>query len=268
MARLAILAGQGALPQIVAREHPDALFVHFTGVPVELPSNNRFLGSFERIGDLITGLRDSGVTELVFAGSLDRPELDPNGFDSMTLNLAPRILLAMRSGDDGLLRTVADLFEREAFCVRGVHELVNDLTAEPGLLAGSAPSAGDREDAKRAHAIIFALSPLDVGQGAVVAGGQVLAIETVQGTDAMLRFVADTPSGLRLNTKGVLLKAPKPNQDLRFDMPVIGPDTVTAADRAGLAGIFIEPGKVLLLERERTLSIAAEADLFLFAEKF
>jgi len=268
MARLAILAGQGALPRIISKERPDALFVHFEGIPVELPSNERLRASFERIGELFVRLREAEVTELVFAGSMDRPDLDPDRFDSSMLELAPRIFAAMRSGDDGLLRTVAGLFEDEAFAVRGAHELVIGLTAEPGLLAGPVPSDADRRDAERARMIVSALGALDIGQGAVVAGGRVLGIETAQGTDAMLRFVAETESGSRLRARGVLLKAPKPEQDLRFDMPAVGPDTVIAAAKARLAGIFVEAGRVLLLERTRTLRLAAERALFLFAERF
>ncbi len=266
MARLAILAGRGVLPQIIAEEHRDALFVHFEGIPVELPANQRFQASFERIGELFAGLRDAGVTELVFAGSLERPTLDPAKFDSRMQELAPRLLQAMRSGDDGLLRTVASIFESEAFGVRGAHEVVSGLTAEPGLLAGHSPSNSDLQDAERARMIVSALGALDVGQAVVVDGGQVLGIETVQGTDAMLRFVAETESRLR-RSGGVLFKAPKPDQDLRFDMPAIGPGTVAAAAKAGLSGIFIESGRVLLLERSQSLQAATETGLFLFAEK-
>ncbi len=268
MARLAILAGKGALPQIIARSHPDALFVYFEAVPVELPSNDRFQASFERIGELFAGLKEAGVTELVFAGGLDRPDLDSGRFDSRMRELAPRISAAIQSGDDELLRIVAGLFEQEGFSIRGAHELVAGLTAEPGLLAGPAPSAADRGDAQRAYMIVSALGALDVGQGAVVAGGQVLGIETAQGTDAMLRFVAETSPKLRPGAKGVLVKASKPGQDLRFDMPAIGPDTISTAARAGLAGIVVESGKVLLLERARILHAAKESDLFLLAEKF
>ena len=267
MSRLAILAGKGALPLVVAKKHPDALFVHFDDRRTQLlPMIECLQASFERLGELLADLHNAGVTELVFAGSMERPVLDPGKFDSRMLELAPRILSAMRSGDDGLLRTVASLFEDEGFAIRGAHELVPGLTADPGLLAGPAPSGTDLMDSMRARRIIAALGSLDVGQGAVVAGGQVLGIETAQGTDAMLRFVAEAPSTLRQNARGVLVKAPKPGQDLRFDMPAIGPETVSAAAKAGLAGISIEAGKVLLLERPKTLGTAAKAGLFLLAE--
>ncbi len=266
MARLAILAGRGVLPHVIAEAHPNALFVHFEGVPVELPANEKLHASLERIGELFSGLRHGGVTELVFAGSLERPKLNPAGFDSRMRELFPRIFPAIRLGDDGLLRVIAGIFEDEAFEIRGAHELVTDLTAQPGLLAGSTPSSIDREDARHAYGIVSALSGLDVGQAAVVAEGQVLGIETVQGTDAMLHFVARATSGLAHRRNGVLVKAPKVAQDLRFDMPTIGPGTIDAAAKARLAGIFIEAGRVLVLERAETVRMAEENGLFLFAE--
>ena len=113
--------------------------------------------------------------------------------------------------------------------------------------------------------ILLALSPLDVGQGAVVAGGLCLGIETLQGTDALLRFVAETPEHLQRGAGGVLVKAPKRGQDLRVDMPAVGPDTVRNAARAGLDGIVVSAGKVVLIDRDATRAALEETGLFLFA---
>lgn len=264
--RLAILAGQGALPHRIAAAHPAALFVHFDGLAVDLPEIETLPASFERFGQLFADLHAAGVSDVVFAGGLARPALDPTKFDAKMQVLAPGFMAAMAGGDDGLLRAVIAAFEAEGFAARGAHELVPGLTAKPGLLVGPDPQPGDLADATRATAILTALGPLDVGQGVVVAGGQCLGIETAQGTDAMLAFVAATPHGLRRGPRGVLVKAPKPGQDLRVDMPAIGPDTVAAAHRAGLAGIVVTPGAVLLLDRETLLADAHAADLFILAQ--
>jgi len=266
MARLAILAGQGALPQRIAAEHASALFVHFEGLNVLLPGNDAFQASFERFGEMFDGLHKAGVTEVVFAGGLARPALNPANFDAKMMQLAPGFMAAMQGGDDGLLRAVIKAFEHEGFTVRGAHELVSGLTAEAGLLAGPKPSEVDQSDAIRARSILTALGPLDVGQGVVVADGQALGLESAQGTDAMLRFVAETPDELRQRARGVLVKAPKPGQDLRVDMPAIGPATVEGAVKAGLAGIIIDAGAVLLLDREAMLTAAETAGLFILAE--
>lgn len=254
------------MPGLLAAELPQALFVHFEGLPVELPALETARLSYERFGEMFAALRDAGVTELVFAGGLARPDLDPANFDAKMRQLAPGFLAAMQGGDDGLLRAVIAAFEAEGFTVRGAHELLPDLTAAPGRLAGPKPTETDLQDAARARAILTALGPLDIGQGAVVAGGQALGVETVQGTDAMLRFVAETPPRLRRRGRGVLVKAPKPGQDLRIDMPAIGPATIDAASGAGLAGIVIDAHRVLLIDRAETLCAADAAGLFVIAE--
>ena len=152
--RLGILAGQGALPQMIAGAHPEAAFMHFDGVAVALPENDCLAASFEKFGALFDALRDAGVTEVVFAGGLARPALNPANFDAKMMQLAPGFMAAMKGGDDGLLRAVIAAFEAEGFKVRGAHELIDGLTASPGLLAGPEPSEIDRADMARARAIL------------------------------------------------------------------------------------------------------------------
>ena len=267
-ATLAILAGHGALPQILAAANPQSLFVSFEGVDVDVPKGRHLAASFNQFGALFDGLRAAGITQVVFAGAMTRPALNPAAFDAKMHTLAPRLMAAMAGGDDGLLREIVAVFEGEGFSVIGAHQAVPDLVVQAGLLAGPAPSDADHKDAARGMDILRALGPVDVGQGVVVAAGLCLGVETLQGTDAMLGFVANTPDHLRKNkngAKGVYVKAPKQGQDLRVDMPAIGPDTVTSAVDAGLAGIVISAGNVLVLERAKVINQATAAGLFLLA---
>ncbi|MDF0602265.1 UDP-2,3-diacylglucosamine diphosphatase LpxI [Psychromarinibacter sp. C21-152] len=267
MARLAVIAGGGALPARIAAAHPDALFVTFDPQAGNLPDGAEVLhASFERAGALFAGLKAAGVTEVVFAGGLTRPKLNPLRFDAKTMALAPAVMAALKAGDDGLLRTVVGAFETEGFAVRGAADLVPDLTAPAGRLAGRAPAKADLADIDRAVTILTTLGPLDIGQGAVVVQGLVMGIETVQGTDAMLDFVAGTRARFRRDG-GVLVKAPKPGQDLRVDMPALGPQTVTAAAEAGLNGIAFAAGRVLLLDRDEMIVRAQAAGLFLLGQE-
>lgn len=262
MNRLAILAGAGELPLELAAAHPDALFVRFTDGAMPEGSDNAYV-SYEKFGEMFDTLRAARVSEVVFAGGLSRPALNPANFDAKMLDLAPRFMAAMQGGDDGLLRAVITAFEEHGFAVRGAHDLLPGLTADSGVLVGS-PSDVDLQDISRARQILRALGPMDVGQGAVVAQGQPLGIETAQGTDAMLGFVgASRPSAL---SGGVLVKMPKPAQDLRVDMPAIGCGTVIKAAEAGLNGIAITAGRVLLIERDALLTVAKEAGLFIVAD--
>ncbi|WP_319823734.1 LpxI family protein [Thalassovita sp.] len=260
--RLAILAGNGALPVLLSKAAPDALRFSFVGIPHQLRDvTNEHC--FEKLGYLFADLKAHGVGEVVFGGSMSRPPLDPAQFDEVMRKLAPRLLAAMQGGDDGLLRLVIQIFEEQGFIVRGAHEIAPQLTVSEGVFCGPPPSVAALTDADRAADILNALSPVDVGQGCVVAGGLCLGIETIQGTDALLRFVNETPKYLRRNAKGVFVKAPKRGQDLRVDMPAIGPETVRNATAAGVEGIVLEAGGVLVLEREKVIQEAEKAGLFI-----
>lgn len=260
--RLAILAGGGALPQALRHAAPEAFCVSFSGVPHELgPVTHEH--HFEKLGALFEDLHRNGVTEVVFGGSMSRPPLDPAQFDPVMLALAPRLLAAMQGGDDALLRLVIQIFKEQGFTVRGAHEVAPQLTVSEGIFCGPHPSDGALRDADRGADILNALAPVDVGQGCVVAGGLCLGIETIQGTDALLRFVTETPKPLRRNAKGVFVKAPKRGQDLRVDMPAIGPETVRNAAAAGLEGVVLQAGSVLILDMKNVLQEAEKAGIFI-----
>lgn len=262
--RLAILACAGHLPVAIARAHPDAMVITLQGIPSALEEGSE-RHRLEEIGALFAAMKAAGVDRMVFAGALARPALDPSRFDAEMTALAPRLMQALSKGDDGLLRTVIDVFEEQGFSVVGAHQVLPGLVAEAGLAVGPAPDAAAEADIARAAEILRGISPLDIGQGCVVAGGQCLGIETVQGTDALLGFVAGTDPKYRRNFKGVYVKAAKEGQDLRIDMPTIGPRTVQAVAGAGLAGMVIGAGRVMILDRDATLEAVRDAGLFLLA---
>lgn len=265
--RLGLLAFRGGLPALVVAANPDAYVVTFEGVAAEVAPSAGAPARFEKMGAVIKALKAAGVDRLVMAGGLARPPLDAKKLDLTTMAFAPKLMKALKQGDDGLLRAVIGFFEGHGLRVVGAHEVVPELTAPAGLLAGPAPDKAALADAARAAEILAALAPLDLGQGAVVAGGLCLGIETLQGTDAMLAAVAATEPAKRPRVPGVLVKLPKTGQDLRVDMPAIGPGTVEAAAKAGLGGIVIAAGKVLLIDRAEIVSAAGKAGLFVLARE-
>ncbi len=264
MGKLAILSGAGGLPHRLAALNPDAVQISFSGVAHDLGEGTQE-HRFEAMGALFDALKSQDVSEVVMAGAMSRPPLDPAAFDPVMRALEPRLIAAMQGGDDALLRFVISVFEDQGFRVRGAHELDPSLAPEAGVLAGQALSTSAQADADRAIAILHALSPLDVGQGAVVENGLCLGVETLQGTDALLAFVARTPQHLR-GQGGVFVKAPKQGQDLRVDMPTIGPETVRAAASSGLSAILVAAGAVIVLERKKTISLAEAAGISLTAQ--
>ncbi|MFY0619494.1 LpxI family protein [Shimia sp.] len=261
MSRLAILCGGGGLPVALHAAAPEAYPVVFEGVTHSMPGGVA-THRFEKMGALFAALKAEGVTQVVMAGGLGRPALDPTEFDAGMMAIAPRLLPALKGGDDAVLRLIIAIFEEQGFEVVGAHEIMPELCAEEGLIAGPTPSEEALSDASRAADILLALAPVDVGQGAVVAAGLCLGIETLQGTDALLGFVSQTPDKLR-RAKGVFLKAPKRGQDLRVDMPAVGPDTVLSAAKAGVEGIVVAAGRVVIVERSQTLAALEDTGLFL-----
>ncbi|WP_378943843.1 LpxI family protein [Paracoccus sp. R86501] len=264
MTRIAVIAGKGHLAPAVARALDNPAVYALEGFAPEGLDHTTF--RLERLLPFIDGLLDQGITRVVFAGAIRRPKLDPEAFDPRTAQMVPRILMAMQSGDDAALRTVLDIFEENDLTICSVAEICPDLMPDAGVLAGK-PSDADTRDVQRAAQILTDTGPLDLGQGAVVAQGLCLALETLPGTEAMLAFAA-CHGDMRPNpigAKGVLYKAPKPDQDRRIDLPTIGPDTVDQAAKAGLAGIAWQAGGVILLDRTEVLRRAQAAGLFLWA---
>jgi DUF1009 family protein len=265
---LGILAGSGDLPRQIAQAQGTRphLVCAFEGlVPGWIGDHPHIVVPFEKPGRMFEALRKAGVTRLVMAGGMSRPKLRPLAFDRTALSLASKVLPLMRQGDDALLRGLATVLEAEGFELVGVHEVVGGLLAPAGMIAGPSPDAAALADIARAAAIVAAIGDLDVGQGAVVEAGLCLGVESLQGTDAMLAFVAQTPPTLREGAaRGVLFKAPKPRQDRRLDLPALGAETIRGAARAGLGGVAVAAGGVLLIDREAIMAEAERLGLFVY----
>jgi DUF1009 family protein len=270
---LAIIAGRGALPRRMAERRAAAglpyLLVVFQGCfepwMAEHPHQHH---EFEKAGRLFRALRAAGATHAVFAGAMSRPRLRPWRADLRALRLFARALALLGRGDDAMLRGFAAVFEAEGLSMLGPHDVLGGQAMVPrGALGSRHPGERDRRDAAQAARIVAVLGPLDVGQGAVVAGGICLAVEAVEGTDLMLARVAGLPAERRAAAPppaGVLYKGPKPGQDRRLDLPAIGPGTVAGAARAGLNGIVAAADETVLLDAGPTREAADQAGVFVY----
>jgi hypothetical protein len=166
-----------------------------------------------------------------------------------------------------VLSRVVRFFEEKGYRVHGAGDVAPELLAGEGVLGDKRPSADDKADIEIALGVVSALGRLDVGQAAVVTRGHVIAVEAAEGTDAMLARCAELRArSTRRGPAGVVVKAPKPGQERRVDLPTIGPDTVRQAAAAGLAGIAVIAGQVLMAERDATIAAANEHGLFLVGE--
>jgi DUF1009 family protein len=271
-APLAILCGGGALTLEAARQaRANGREVFLVGlVGSASPEIESFDHIWVKIGELakFTGaLRDRGVQDVSMIGAVTRPEFSDVRPDWGALKHIGEIASLFRRGDDGLLKGVARILEREGLRIVGVGDFAPQLLAPVGLIAGAAPDAEAQADIAFGAALLGALSPYDVGQGAVVSRKRVLAVEAAEGTDAMLARVADLRANRRLRFKGragVFVKAPKRGQDLRLDLPAVGLMTLAAAGRAELRGLAVAAGQTLIADRAAFVTAAQAAGLFVF----
>lgn len=278
---LAIIAGAGRLPAEIAaaaagrgegvsilplKGFADADFSGFAQYPVNLIDPKGVLRELER----------AGAGRVILAGAVHRPGLGMVRTGIQAVRHLEEIRNVLEGGDDNLLRGVIVFLEKHGYAVVGVRDVAPALMAPEGPLGHLSPSAAELDSIAIGRRALAAMGPSDIGQGVVVAQKRVLAVEAAEGTDNMIRrVVALRRRGLlgRLlrhgrppvaeMAGGVLVKAAKPSQDFRADLPGIGPRTVRLARKAGLAGIAIEAGNVLILEREATIAAADAAGLFL-----
>lgn len=268
---LAMICGGGSLPIAVAeyvasRGRQVVLFPLYgaaEGIPVE-----RFTHHWIHIGQagkFLRTARAAGCRDLVLIGSLVRPSIWRVRPDLKGLSLITRTIAAYRGGDNHLLSGMGKMMEEEGFRLLGAHEVAPEILMPEGVLGSAQPSERDRADIALGLQYLRAAGPFDVGQAVVVAGKHVLAVEAVEGTDQMLARVAELRANGRLQGAtgiGVLVKAPKPGQDLRYDMPSIGPRTVEAVAQAGLAGIAVVAGGSIVAEAEKLIAAADSAKIF------
>lgn len=268
---LAMICGGGSLPlavadSVAARGRRVVLFPLIgaaEGTAVERHSHHwLYIG---QIGKFLRLARSEGCTEVVFIGALVRPSIWHVHPDLVGLSLLPRVLKAFRGGDNHLLSGMGELLESKGLRLRGAHEVAPEILAPTGALGSVRPSERDLADIALGIDYLRAAGPFDVGQAVVVAGLHILAVEAAEGTDGMLERVASLRANGRVrasNGAGVVVKAPKPQQDRRFDLPSIGPITVQRAASAGLAGIAVIAGETVVAEANQLIAAADRAGLF------
>ena len=216
-------------------------------------------------GRLVRLAQSEHCREAIFIGTLLRPPLTQLRLDWQTIRWIPRIVRSFRGGDDQLLSGVASMLTDAGLKIIGIDEVAPEILVPAGVLGRYQPSERDRADIARALALIAALGPFDVGQAAIVANNHVLAVEAAEGTDNLLLRIAELRHERRVTTPpgvGVLVKAPKPGQDRRFDLPSIGPKTIENVARAGLAGVAVSAGGAIVAEAARAIAAADREKIF------
>lgn len=269
MARLGIIAGGGHLPlrliQACQRNAKDIFVLALQGQAEEgafdgLPHRWAKIGATDKA---ISILKSENVDEVVMAGSVRRPSLLEMWPDWRTLKVFFRLGFKAL-GDDALLRAVAAEIEKDGIKVIGAHEIDPSLIAPEGILTKKQPSSGNLSDLHYGIKVVKELGQLDIGQAAVVQQGVTLGLEAAEGTKELLKRCGRLR---RPGTGGLLIKACKPQQDKRMDLPTIGLRTVQQAYEAGLEGIAVEAGASIILDREAVIVAADKLGLFIMGFK-
>jgi DUF1009 family protein len=269
---LAIVAGGGPVPLIVANAAARAgrhVFIAgiFGEAGPEIAAFPHEVVKWGQYGRLMALFKEHGILDVVMVGTVvSRPELRDLKLDMGAVKLMAQMAGLLMRGDNDLLSGLIGILNERGFEVLGAHEVAPELVATVGQLGVHGPDKERLQDAKRAMRAARTIGEIDAGQAAVVINGLVVALEAYEGTDRMIERVTHLREIGRIRPKGrvgVLAKCAKPQQDLRVDMPTIGVRTVSLAAAAGLAGIAVEAGRVMIVDRPAVIELANKEGIFI-----
>lgn len=270
MTPLGIFAGGGDLPRAIAESAKGAgrkvcIVAILGSADAWISDYPHVWASMGEVAKINNFLRGENCTDVLLAGKVSRPKWSEIKLDARGALRLPATIAAALKGDDALLRHVVSLLESDGYRVVSVAEAAPGLISTGGAMGRHQPSVQDRSDIALAFAVVRKLGELDVGQAAIVCHGLTLAVEAAEGTDAMIGRINALPEQLRgtpAKRRGVLVKAPKPIQDRKTDLPVVGVETLHNAAAAGLAGVAVETGGALIVDRSAVIRTADELGLF------
>ncbi len=267
--RIGIFAGAGSLPIEVARSvvaHGGAVrIIMLDGADAALEAFPHTYVNWAQLGRATAALRRAGIRDVLVLGGGARPSFRNARPDFAFFRELPHVLRLLKAGgDDAVLRGFLGVLGRQGFTVVGVGDVAHELLVSEGSLTEASPSPDDAGDIAGGFDLVAALGRYDIGQAVVVSRGRIEAIEGAEGTDRMLKRVAAARQARGQDERaGVLVKRPKPGQDLRVDLPAIGPNTIANVEAAGLSGIAVMADHVLAAERGEMVKLADERGIFI-----
>jgi DUF1009 family protein len=258
----ALIAGEGALPVEIARR------LAHRGIPPLVLTLRGDADAFHGISDplismrcpalgrAIREIRRHGARNVIMAGYISKKFIYlPALFDPLTL----KILARSARDDHSLLAGVVSAFESEGIPVVPYWQILPEFLARQGRLGHRSPTAEEIRDVERGSAILKTLLPCSFGQSLVIADGAVVAVEAMEGTDGMIRRAGELITG-RVK-KGVVVKMMRVDQDIRYDLPTVGPETIENMARSGLSCLAVESGRTLIVDAGETLALAERRDI-------
>jgi hypothetical protein len=261
---LALIAGNGTYPFATIRGARAAGVSRIVAVAFENETDPELAKSVDEVawlrvgqlGKLLSFLKNTGATHAIMAG-----QIAPKNLFDLRPDVKALVLLATlrERNAESIFGAIGAEMAKAGVELLPATSFLEDQLAPPGLIAGPRLSRREQMDVEFGGKIAKEVSRLDIGQTVVVKGGTVLAVEAFEGTNAAIE------RGGQLGRKdAVMVKVSKPRQDLRFDVPVIGPLTLDAAHAARLRVIGVEAGKTLILEPDRTRALAEERRISIY----
>ena len=263
--KIALIAGNGSLPEKVILDFLKSnrdIFVILIGNTPAPPSIDKVphaIINIGLIGKCISTLRKENITDIVFAGGLQRPKIKDLRLDATGIKLVAKITKAKFIGDNSLLSLIIDFFEKAGFNIIGVDQILPEILMPKGIIGKIKPTHSEFNDIKSGSKLARNIGSLDIGQSVIIQDGIIIGVEAIEGTDELIKRC----SKLQIGGKGgILIKMKKPNQDIRIDLPTIGTKTVETAHDNGLAGIAIEADSALIIDQELVAKTADKLGIF------
>ena len=264
--RLGLIAGNGRFPFLVLDAARGAghdvtivaireeAFPELADLAAKPPAADFHWVSLGQLGKCISTLKSAGVSQAVMAGQVKHTKLFTDIVPDLTLM---GVLLKLKAKNtDALISGVADVLRDNGITLVDSTAFLQPLLAKEGLLTRRAPTADEQADITFGHTIADAIAGLDIGQTIAVKSAAVVAIEAMEGTDAVIARAG------KLAGAGVcVVKVAKPNQDMRFDVPVVGVSTIQAMTSAGATVLSVDAGKTLMIDGDAIIKAADDAGI-------
>lgn len=281
-ARIGLIAGNGKFPFLLldaARAHGIEVVVAAIQEETDPEIETRaaqddgirvYWLSLGELSRLIEIFQREKITHAVMAGQIKHKQI----FSSIRPDrrLAKLLLSLSRRNTDGLLGAIAGVLHDEGVELMSSTTFLEPLLAQPGVLTQRAPNERELRDIDYGRGVAQALAGYDIGQTVVIAAQACVAVEAMEGTDAailragaILRGPNEQPQKTTLNRSLTVVKVAKPKQDMRFDVPVIGPGTIAAMQEAGATCLSVEAGRTLLFDRANLIAAADRAEIAIVA---
>ena len=264
---LAIVAGRNQLPQLIIEncQKNGTRFLLFLLASeqyhIDYSIYQPIIINYGEIEKFFSLLKEYRINNVVFAGSITKPSFANLKVDKTASILLAKILANKILGDDAVLKTVINFFLQHKIEVLKISQVLDCLANQQGVLTTAKPDKQNLLDIELGKNAIKHFSAFDVGQGVVVAQKQIIAVEAVEGTDAMIARCQNL--SISYGKQAVLIKMAKQKQSQKADLPTIGPNTIYNLANAGFAGLAIELNKTIILQKNETINLANQLGLFI-----